>query len=105
MTNNTVAETVAAIKGIPAKEALLELLLNDLVEVTFNKLDGAERVMTCTLQSNYLPESKKDDLLSQTKIRNLEDKNIVVWDITAQSWRSFRYDRVTKVQLLVSQND
>jgi hypothetical protein len=103
--SSQVADAIAALNGIPAKEALLELLSKDLVEVTFNKLDGDERVMTCTLQSNYLPESKRDDSLSQTKVRNLEDKNIVVWDITAQAWRSFRYDRVTKVQLAVSQSD
>lgn len=92
-----VADTVAALKGIPTREALLELLSQELVEVTFNKLNGDERVMSCTLRENYLPPAKKDDPLSQTKIRNLEEKNIVVWDITAQAWRSFRYDRVSKV--------
>lgn len=91
------ADTVAALKGIPTREALLELLSKELVKVTFNKLDGNERVMTCTLKTEYLPEAKRDDPLSLTKIRNLEEKTVVVWDINAQAWRSFRYDRILKV--------
>jgi WYL_2, Sm-like SH3 beta-barrel fold len=91
------ADTVAALKGIPTREALLESLSNELVEVTFDKLNGDERTMMCTLSKTYLPEATKEDPLSQTKIRNLEEKTIVVWDITAQAWRSFRYDRVKKV--------
>lgn len=96
--SSQVSKTVAAIKGIPTRETLLELLSEELVEVTFNKLDGAERIMTCTLRSNYLPEAKRDDPLTQTKIRNLEEKTMIVWDINANAWRSFRYDRVTKIQ-------
>jgi hypothetical protein len=96
--SSNISNTVAALKGIPTREALLELLSEEIVEVTFNKLSGDERVMACTLRPNYLPEAKKDEPLSQTKIRNLEEKNIVVWDMTAQAWRSFRYDRVTCVK-------
>ena len=95
--SSPVADTVAALKGIPTREALLELLSEEIVEVTFDKLNGDERTMSCTLRSNYLPEAKREDPLSQTKIRNLEEKTIVVWDINAEAWRSFRYDRVKKV--------
>ena len=94
---SNVADTVAEMKGIPTRTELLELLSTDLVAVTFDKLNGDERTMTCTLQETYLPEANKDDKLSQTKIRNLEEKALVVWDTTANGWRSFRYDRVKKV--------
>ena len=96
--SSQVADSIADLKGIPSREVLLELLSKELVEVTFNKLDGDQRVMTCTLRSNYLPEAKRDDALSQTKVRNLEEKTIVVWDTNANAWRSFRYDRVTNVK-------
>lgn len=95
--SSQVADTVAALKGIPTREALVELLSSSLVEVTFNKLSGDERRMICTLMPKYLPEASREDPLSQTKIRNLESENIVVWDLTAKAWRSFRYNRVTKV--------
>jgi hypothetical protein len=96
--SSQVADTVAAIKGIPTRESLIDILSTGVVVVTFNKLDGDERVMTCTLVPEHLPETSRTDLLSQTKIRNLEDKVVVVWDLTAKAWRSFRYDRVSKVE-------
>lgn len=96
--SSQVADAVAALKGIPTREELLKLLGEELVEVTFLKLDGDQRIMTCTLRPNYLPEANREDKLSQTKIRNLEDKVIVVWDTNANAWRSFRYDRVKEVK-------
>jgi hypothetical protein len=95
--SSQVANAVAELKGIPTREALLELLQTSLVQVTFNKISGDERVMTCTLKPDHLPAATKEDPLSQTKIRNLEAENIVVWDVNANAWRSFRYNRVTKV--------
>lgn len=92
---------VVEIKDIPSREALLELLSRELVVVTFNKLNGDERKMTCTLIAEHLPAATRDDPLSQTKIRNLEEKNIVVWDTNAASWRSFRYDRVSNVEVAI----
>jgi len=99
MTEETVNNTIAAIKGIPTREKLIEMLQGDICEVTFNKLSGDERTITCTLVAFFLPEAKQEDALSQTKIRNLESKNIVVWDLHAKTWKSFRYDRVTKVKV------
>ena len=93
------ADTVAALKGIPTRQELLDLLGNKIVDVTFNKLSGDERTMKCTLIPSMLPAAQREDKLSQTKIRNLEDKVFVVWaiDIEPSAWRSFRYDRITKV--------
>jgi hypothetical protein len=96
--SSQVAETVAAIKGIPTREELIEYLQSDVIYVTFNKMSGDERTMGCTLNPKFLPEAKREDPLSQTKVRNLESKNIVVWDVKANDWRSFRYERITKVE-------
>ncbi len=96
-----VADTVAALKGIPTRQELLDLLGDEIVNITFNKLNGDERTMKCTLIPSMLPAAQRDDKLSQTKIRNLEDKVFVVWaiDIEPSAWRSFRYDRVKKVEV------
>lgn len=96
---NTVGDTVAALKGIPTREELQKLLTEEVVYITFNKLDGEERVMQSTLVPSMLPPANRDDKLSQTKIRNLEEKVFVVWCVDKSSWRSFRYDRVTKVEV------
>jgi hypothetical protein len=99
--SSTVAETVAALKGVPTREELLEILSKEVVDLTFTKLNGDERTMKCSLIPSMLPPAQRDDKLSQTKIRNLEDKVIVVWmvDNDKSGWRSFRYDRLKKVEV------
>ena len=97
--SSKVAETVAALKGIPTREELLELLGKEVCYVTFDKLSGDERKMRCTLIPSMLPPAQRDDKLSQTKIRNLEEKVFVVWCVDRSAWRSFRYDRVTTVEV------
>ena len=99
--SSKVAETVASLKGIPTKQELVEMLGKEIVDVTFQKLSGDERKMKCTLIPSMLPPAQRNDKLSQTKIRNLEEKTLVVWaiDIAPSAWRSFRYDRVKKVEV------
>lgn len=99
MTDNTVSDAVASLKGIPTRQELTEMLSSQVVDVTFDKLSGDERTMKCTLMKEMLPAADREDKLSQTKIRNLDDKVFVVWaiDIDPPAWRSFRYDRVKKV--------
>jgi len=98
--SSQVADTVAAIKGIPTKEELYNLLKNEIVEITFTKLNGEERVMPCTLQESFLPPAKKDDPLTQKKVREISDKVIAVWAIESKGFRSFRYDRVKNVKVM-----
>jgi hypothetical protein len=68
---------------------LKELLKNGVVEVTFTKMNGDKRVMTCTLQPSFLPEEVETE-----KTRKQNDDVLSVWDIDANGWRSFRFDSV-----------
>jgi len=97
---SSVSETVAALKGIPTRSELMEMLRKEVVEITFLKLDGDERKMPCTLITSFLPPAKKADPLSQKKVREVSDKVCAVWAIEAKGFRSFRYDRVTNVNIL-----
>ena len=101
---NTVENTVAALKGIPTREELMETLKSQVAVVTFKKLNGDERVMPCTLKSAFLPPAKKDDAITQKKVREISDKVCAVWAIEAKGFRSFRYDRVTNVEIIESQD-
>ena len=94
-----VNETIANLKGIPTREELKTMLEKETLIVTFLKLDGDERVMTCTLREDIKPPAVKSDPLSQKKVREISDAVISVWDVNAKGWRSFRYDRVKKVDL------
>ena len=62
--------------------------------VTFTKVNGDQRVMTCTLKEDLIPSASKADPLSQKKIRAINDEVIPVWDLNAEGWRSFRVDNV-----------
>ena len=95
--SSKVASTIAEIKGIPTREELIEQLEKNILTVRFTKLDGDERVMTCTLLEEFKPPAKKDDAISQKKVRDVSDKVIVAYDVNAMGWRSFRYERVLEV--------
>ena len=97
---SSVSETVAALKGIPTRGELMEMLRKEVVEITFLKLDGDERKMPCTLITSFLPPAKKDDPMSQKKVREVSDKVCAVWAVESKGFRSFRYDRVTKVEVI-----
>jgi hypothetical protein len=95
-----VSDTVAALKGIPTRDDLMEMLRKEVMEVTFLKLNGDERKMPCTLIASFLPPAKKDDPMTQKKVREVSDKVCAVWAVEAKGFRSFRYDRVTKPEVI-----
>lgn len=90
-------EKIAELKGIPTFENLKEILKDNVVVVDFNKLNGDRRVMSCTLDETVIPAIEKSKRDSTTLKKTQE--NISVWDINANGWRSFRYDRVNQVTI------
>lgn len=95
-----VSDTVAALKGIPTKADLKNLLEQNVLVVDFNKLNGDKRVMTCTLREDMKPRATKTDALSQKAVREVSDAVVSVWDVNAKGWRSFRYDRINKIDIV-----
>ena len=66
--------------------------------VTFTKVNGEQRVMTCTLDPSIIPVATKEDPLSQKKVRSVSDEVLPVWDVNANGWRSFRIDSVVSFE-------
>ena len=58
MDSQTVSSHIAEIKGIPTKDVLEQDLRNNVFVVTFKKLDGDERKMTCTKRTDIIPKDK-----------------------------------------------
>ena len=87
-------DQIAELKGIPTKDTLVKLLKEQTATVTFLKLDGDERVMTCTKDLRVIPEANHPKTTKEA-----HEKNITVWDTNAKGYRSFVYDRVRKVVL------
>lgn len=82
-------------------------VLNDLrshvVEVTFTKVNGDQRVMRCTLKQDLLPKSYVQDINEQTKEKEFHQTNenvIAAWDVQKGGWRSFRIDSVEYLQII-----
>lgn len=84
---------IAEIKGIPTESELTTLLRERILVVTFKKLDGDERVMTCTKNFDAIPKEHHPKTDKQPP-----KGNVTVWDINAKGWRSFKYDRVTRIE-------
>lgn len=82
------------------RNELKTALEKNLMEVTFTKVNGEQRVMTCTLHPTMLPPATKDDAMSQKRIRELNEEVLSVWDTNANGWRSFRIANVTETKLL-----
>lgn len=79
------------------KENLSELLKNNIVTVTFTKVNGEERVMTCTLLSEHIPNSPRTN--GTVVARESNNDVVSVWDINANGWRSFRTNSVKSVSM------
>lgn len=79
------------------KENLIDMLRNNVVTVTFTKVDGTERVMKCTLMSEYVPNAPTNN--GQVLLQESESKTVSVWDTDINGWRSFRVDSVKSISV------
>lgn len=73
----------------PLREEILNTLRQGVYEVTFNKVNGEQRVMPCTLKEDLLPAAKQKETVSDTAKERKGDA-ISVWCTDAQAWRSFK---------------
>jgi len=89
-----IKETIANMKSIPTENDLIKTLQMQVATVTFLKLDGDERIMTCTKSLKIIPEANHPKTDKKAK-----EGNVNVWDLNAKGWRSFKYDRIKKVEI------
>lgn len=81
------------------RQAVLELLRENILEVTFTKKSGEQRIMTCTLDPDVLRAHIDDKYSSDLKESQTDRSNCVVWDLKAQAWRSFLWDNITDFEI------
>lgn len=81
----------------------INLLTRNILEVTFTKADGTERVMRCTLIEEYLPvhETNTDNPIDFPESSRPFNPDVVrVWDTENNGWRSFRLDSVKSYRVI-----
>ena len=85
------------IKGPNLRQDLREFLFDGEVEVKFEKVDGTERVMRCTLHPELIPDAMmpKGDIDPQPEVHSDVMK---VFDIEVKQWRSFRLENLIYVK-------
>jgi hypothetical protein len=87
-------DTKDAKKG---RKWLKNVLETDVVEVTFTKKDGSERILKCTLKENVLPEVQNKETKEKSK------EALAVWDVESEGWRSFRWDSIKSVKFTIGE--
>lgn len=70
------------------RETILDWLRSGVVKISFEKKDGTERVMMCTLAQDKIPEDKLPKGTGQSSNDDVQK----VFDVEKQDWRSFRWD-------------
>ena len=76
------------------KEELIAQLKHGITVVKFLKKDESERIMIATLDPKLLPE--RDATLTQEYVVK-NTNQIRVYDVEAEDWRSFLFDRIISV--------
>ncbi len=74
-------------------------LRDGVLQVTFDKVNGEQRIMPCTLQTEYMPD------MSESKVNQVDEfsvnKSVIrAFAIDEQSWRSFRVDNVKAIEIV-----
>jgi len=78
----------------PIERSTLATMLTESVQtITFNKVNGDQRVMNCTLMSKYLPPTTNAE-----PSKKVNEEVLSVWDVDAQGYRSFRMNNITNVE-------
>ena len=63
---------------------LENMLSRGIVQISFTKKDGSDRVMNCTTNLNFIPKNK------HPKSQNTRSDDVIaVYDVESNDWRSF----------------
>lgn len=76
---------------------IVEQLKSNILQVTFTKVNGEERVMPCTLLPELLPTREQGETAAALAVNN---SVVRAFAIDKQAWRSFRVENVTQVEVL-----
>ena len=77
---------------------LKSMLRSGTCTIIFEKINGEERTMVCTLHPKLIPEfaNKNDKPQMLTEVPQTPS-NISVWDMESNGWRSFRINSIKSI--------
>jgi len=80
------------------RDVILDDLRQNVMRISFTKVNGEHRIMKCTLRKDLLPATY---ISEETVERDFHKENkdvISAWDMEKGGWRSFRIDSVLYVE-------
>ena len=84
------------------RKLVKSLLHEGQITVEFEKANGETRAMICTLNeekgAKYVVNENKYVSGDGTSEKRINNDVCAVWDCTQMAWRSFRWDRLKKVE-------
>ena len=69
-------------------------LRTNILEITFEKVDGTLRKMQCTLDTKYISEHYTAPEKKTETVRELNPDVLAVFDTENNGWRSMRVDKI-----------
>jgi len=83
------------------REQLVDILKNNVCNITFTKLNGEVRVMPCTLREDIVPVYERKTPVKESVAPKEVKPNptLSVWCIDKKEWRSFRVENVTNIEI------
>ena len=85
-----------------------DLLRSQAVVVEFVKADGDTRVMTCTLSeqlgAHHVTQAIVENQDTTKPAKKINTDACAVWDLNQSAWRSFRWDRVKRIEFTLEGN-
>ena len=80
------------------RQATLDDLRAKEMVVHFTKKNGDERIMTCTLRPDFIPQDSMPKGTSKKEPKPLAEQTACsVFDVEAKAWRSFLWENVTQI--------
>ena len=82
------------------QQKLTQALREAVCDVTFNKADGTQRQMRCTLKpeivNEFISEPEHTERNHRTTPKKPNDGLMTVFDLDVKDWRSFRFERIVE---------
>ena len=82
------------------RDTVLKDLREYVIEVSFDKVNGENRVMRCTLKPEMLPPNYLNESGEEKSFHRENPNVIAAWDVQKGGWRSFRIDSVKYLQVI-----
>jgi len=77
---------------------MIEAIDSSVLKVTFTKVNGEERIMTCTTNLQLIPEYARPK--TEGDISDKESPVQRAFDLNKNEWRSFRKENVKSVEII-----